>query len=409
MPPADRADRLVVDGLGRLPQFSHAGLTDDLIFVSGTLGSGQGLALVEGGVGPETAQTLRNIERILAAAGAGWDDVVKVSVYLADMDEFGAMNEAYGAFFDGPPPARITVGGVRLALGARVEIECVARRRPAPPADRVAAAPARRTGFVEHDGEQIFYEVVGQGGMPLVLSHGAGGNHAVWYQQVAPFAADRMVVTWDHRGYGRSTDRADRSGPEVAVGDLLAVLDELGIERADLVGQSMGGWTTVGVALARPGLARSLVLADTLGGITSDAIAAAVATRPPRPFAAPEVLGAHPALGTAFSAAQPERAHLYQSLGQMGSADAAVILPRLMAVSHDESEAARLTMPVLCVVGDRDPLFPPASIRALANLLPDARVVEISGCGHSPYFEDAPAWNAAVRQFLAVVESAAAS
>src|SRR3954447_25169262 len=101
MGPMARTDRLVVEGLGRLPQFSHAGLTDDLIFVSGTLGSGEGLTLVPGGVGAETTQTLHNIERILAAAGATWDDVVKVSVFLADMGEFGSMNDAYGAFFTG--------------------------------------------------------------------------------------------------------------------------------------------------------------------------------------------------------------------------------------------------------------------------------------------------------------------
>jgi len=402
-----RNDRLVVEGLGRLPQFTHAGLTDDLIFVSGTLGTGDGLALVAGGVGPETAQALRNVERILEAAGATWDDVVKVSVYLADIGEFAAMNEAYGAFFGDVPPARITVGDVGLALGAKVEIECVARR----PAASVswAKAPPRRTGFVEHDGERIYYEVVGEAGVPLVLSHGAGGNHAAWFQQVAPFAADRMVVTWDHRGYGRSTDRGDRSGPGVAALDLLALLDALGIERADLVGQSMGGWTIVGVALARPGLARSLVLADTLGGFTSAAIAAGLARRPADAFTSVDVLGSHPALSPAFSRREPERAHLYQSLGQMGSADVAVILPRLLMVTHDSSEAARLTMPILCVVGDRDPLFPPASVRALADLLPDARVVEISGCGHSPYFEDPTAWNAVVRHFLQALDSAPTS
>lgn len=396
-----RSDRLVIDGLGRLPQFSHAALSDDLVFVAGTLGTTEGFALADGGVGPETTQTLRNIERILDGAGASWDDVVKVSVYVADMADFGAMNEAYGAFFDGPPPARITIGGVQLALDARVEIECIARRRDARrPTTFPKGTPVRRTGFVDHDDERIYYEVVGEGGVPLVLSHGAGGNHAAWYQQVAPFAADRMVVTWDHRGYGRSTDRADRSGPEVAVGDLLAVLDELGIERADLVGQSMGGWTTVGVALARPSLARSIVLADTLGGFRSDAIDAGLARRARGVFGSPDLLGRHAALDPGFSEREPERAHLYQSLGRMGTADPAVILPRLTATTHDASEAARLTMPVLCIVGDRDPLFPPPSIRALADLLPDARVVEIVGSGHSPYFEDAPAWNAAVRHFL---------
>ncbi|HET6965080.1 MAG TPA: alpha/beta fold hydrolase [Acidimicrobiales bacterium] len=395
-------ERLVVDELPRLPQFCHAGLTEDLVFVSGTLGVEHD-SLVAGGVGPQTTRALENLGRILQAAGASWDDVVKVSVYLADMAEFPAMNEAYGTFFPGVPPARITVGGVGLALGARVEIECVARRRA--PARRGGNPPERRTGFVDHDGERIYYETVGSGGVPLVLSHGAGGNHAVWYQQVAPFARDRMVITWDHRGFGRSSDLGGRSGPQVAAGDLLAVLDHLGVSRADLVGQSMGGWSVVGAALARPSLARSLVLADTLGGFTSGAIAAGLERRRDGARGTPDVLGRHPALDPSFSECEPERAHLYQSLGRMGSADLAVILPRLLDTTHDESDAARLGMPVLCVVGDRDPLFPPASVRALADLLPDARVVEISGCGHSPYFEDAQAWNAAVRQFLSVLDA----
>lgn len=258
----------------------------------------------------------------------------------------------------------------------------------------------RRTGFVEHDGERIFYEVVGSGGTPLVLSHGAGGNHAVWFQQVAYFAQRRMVVTWDHRGFGRSTDNADASGPRVAVGDLLAILDELRIERADLVGQSMGGWTVVGAVLTRPGLARSLVLCDTLGGFTSPDIDAGLARRPPDPLGSPDVLGRHPALGSEFSERRPDLAHLYQCLGQMGTADSVTIIQRLLSVSHDATEATRLTMPILCIAGDRDPLFPPASIRALAALLPKARYAEIPGCGHSPYFEDPSAWNSAVEAFF---------
>ncbi|EQD51796.1 alpha/beta hydrolase fold protein [mine drainage metagenome] len=169
--------------------------------------------------------------------------------------------------------------------------------------------------------------MVGQGRLPLVLSHGAGGNHAVWYQQVAPFARGRAVVIWDHRGYGRSSDRAGRSGPAVATGDLLAILDHLGVERADLVGQSMGGWTTVGAALARPGLARSLVLSDTLGGFSSGAIDAALAQPRRVPSAPADLLGSHPALDPAFSTREPERAHLYQALGRMGSADPASSCP----------------------------------------------------------------------------------
>ncbi len=122
---------VIADGLGRLPQFSHATVAGELIFVSGTLGTlGKSFDLAPGGTGPQTTQTLRNIETVLHAAGADLGDVVKVSVYLAEMGTFQEMNEAYSEFFSATPPARITVGGVVLALGAAVEIECVARHVP---------------------------------------------------------------------------------------------------------------------------------------------------------------------------------------------------------------------------------------------------------------------------------------
>lgn len=408
--PGNRTERIVVDGLGRLPQFSHAGRIGDTLHVSGTLGTVEGLDLADG-IAAQTAQTLHNIGRILDVAGATWDDVAKVNVYLHDMGDFAGMNEAYSAFFGdgaGTPPARITVGGADLALGALVEMDCVAAspviRTPsdgARNATRTALTP-RRNGFVEHDGESIYHEVLGDGGVPLVLSHGAGGNHAIWFQQAAHFAADRTVVVWDHRGYGRSTDHAGRSGPAVATGDLLAVLDHLGIERADLVGQSMGGWTSVGVALERPALVRSLVLADTLGGITTPAIedAAAGAHRPEVPADAAQHLGLHPAIDPSLAERDPARAHLYQQLAETTSVDVPTLIGRLLETRRDATDAARITCPVLCVVGDRDPLFPPPAVRALADLLPDALVAEIPGSGHSPYFEDPELWNLVVGRFL---------
>lgn len=122
---------IVAPGLGRLPQFSHASIAGELIFVSGTLGTlGQSFDLAPGGTGPQTTQTLKNIETILQAADATLADLVKVSVYLSDMKTFPEMNAAYDAFFPDQPPARITVGGATLALGAAVEIECIARCRP---------------------------------------------------------------------------------------------------------------------------------------------------------------------------------------------------------------------------------------------------------------------------------------
>jgi 2-iminobutanoate/2-iminopropanoate deaminase len=119
-----------VEGIARLPAFSHAVVAGDTVYVAGTLGTADGgLELVEGGAGEQTAQVLRHIERILSACGASLGDVVKMNVYLTDMSQFEQMNEAYTSFFPGDPPARITVGCSELALGALVEIDCVAVRR----------------------------------------------------------------------------------------------------------------------------------------------------------------------------------------------------------------------------------------------------------------------------------------
>jgi 2-iminobutanoate/2-iminopropanoate deaminase len=122
-------EKVVVEGLARVPSFSHAVIAGDFVHVSGSLGTvGDSTELVEGGVGPQTTQTIQNIERILEAAGFGLANVVKMNVYLSDMADFQLMNEAYMEAIGDSPPARITVGGVDLALGGAVEIDCVAYR-----------------------------------------------------------------------------------------------------------------------------------------------------------------------------------------------------------------------------------------------------------------------------------------
>jgi 2-iminobutanoate/2-iminopropanoate deaminase len=116
-----------VPGLERLPAFSHATVVGDQVFVSGTLGIPPGSdGLTDGGTAAETTQALRNIETVLAGCGCSLADVAKVNVYLTDMSTFPAMNDAYIAIFGDDPPARITVGCNALALGAAVEIDCIA-------------------------------------------------------------------------------------------------------------------------------------------------------------------------------------------------------------------------------------------------------------------------------------------
>lgn len=107
--------------------FSPAVRAGDLLFLSGEIGRTPGsMTLVPGGIIPETEQTLRNLEATLKAQGGSMRDVVKCTAFLADMAEWPAMNSVYVRFFKKPFPARSALGANGLAMGARVEIECIA-------------------------------------------------------------------------------------------------------------------------------------------------------------------------------------------------------------------------------------------------------------------------------------------
>ncbi len=107
--------------------FSRAVLTGELVFLAGVLGTADG-GLVSGGITAETTQAIRNIGQALAVHDLTLADVVKCTVFLADVDEFDAMNTAYRAAFAPPRPARTTIGGADVVLDARIEIECIAAR-----------------------------------------------------------------------------------------------------------------------------------------------------------------------------------------------------------------------------------------------------------------------------------------
>ena len=106
--------------------FSTAVRVNDTLYLSGSVGVVPATGkLVEGGIRAETRQTLENISGNLQRFDSSMDDVVKCTVFLADIEEWAAMNDVYRTFFKNPP-ARSALGASGLALGARVEIECIA-------------------------------------------------------------------------------------------------------------------------------------------------------------------------------------------------------------------------------------------------------------------------------------------
>lgn len=114
-----------VPGESALP-FSEAVRVGDMLYLSGQLGTDSTGRLVAGGIGPETRQALTNIAAVLDRHGSSLDQVVKCTAMLADIKEWAAMNEVYLSFFQSHRPARSAFGTSGLALGARLELECMA-------------------------------------------------------------------------------------------------------------------------------------------------------------------------------------------------------------------------------------------------------------------------------------------
>ena len=119
------AEYFPVAGQRALP-FAEAVRVGDMLYLSGQIGTDSSRGLVSGGIEPETRQALTNIEAVLARHGATLADVVKCTAMLADMREWAAMNQVYVTFFRGHLPARSAFGTSGLALGARLELECMA-------------------------------------------------------------------------------------------------------------------------------------------------------------------------------------------------------------------------------------------------------------------------------------------
>ena len=202
--------------------------------------------------------------------------------------------------------------------------------------------------YAEINGTQMFYESHGEG-PALVFAHGRGGSHLSWWQQVAAFQHEYRCVTFDHRGWGLTLGTGKLPEPATFVADLEALLDHLGIERAVLVAQSMGGVTSLGFALAHPERVTGLVLADTTGGIGDASVVSLLEdVHPPEdPL--------RRALSDGFIESQPELTFLFGSIGRMNPPMPVSIVSGLFRnpAGPQAADLAGFAVPTLLVVGKR--------------------------------------------------------
>ncbi|MFM7403696.1 MAG: alpha/beta fold hydrolase [Erythrobacter sp.] len=233
----------------------------------------------------------------------------------------------------------------------------------------------------------------------LLFIHGAGANSAAWWQQFAAFAPAHHVIAYDLPGFGES-DAADPAAlAEQMVAAAVNVLAAAGASRARVVCQSLGGWTGVRLALARPDLIERLVLCCTLAGIAHPpGIQSFMAAREQMGARGPAALG----LTERFMAANPLMASVYRQLGAFNppadpSLAAGLFAPDFLVPPAD---LAAIAAPVLMIAGEHDPIWPPAALAGMVPCFANARQVVLPGTGHSPYFEQPEAFNRLIREFF---------
>ena len=253
--------------------------------------------------------------------------------------------------------------------------------------------------LMEQNGFRLYYEDTGGPGPTLLFLHGAGGNHLSWWQQVPVFAEEYRCVSMDQRGFGQSPDVSGGPGPASLATDALALLDHLGIARAALVAQSMGGWAAVGAAVRAPERFWAIVLANTVGNLSNTDIAALrqklAAASPPRPAVLWQA-----ALGETFRKTQPVRTFLYAQIAGQNAPLPADFRDQLGRLTTPAERFAATRVPTLFLTSDEDGLIWPELSKKVHEHVPGSRFERVNATGHSTYFERPDVFNREVAAFL---------
>lgn len=250
--------------------------------------------------------------------------------------------------------------------------------------------------ILEINSNQFYYEVHGEG-ETVVLAHGLGGNHATWYQQVAVLAKAYQVITFDHRGFGSSTDH-EKLGRAGFVSDLLALLDHLNIEKAALVGQSMGGGTVINFANQYPERVAGLVIADSIHGLVESDDVATIMDQ--ARLNTKNLSQLERVLGEAYRQENHAGTVLYQQINSFNATDKSNLVGEYASEKVSPQALADLGIAVMFISGQDDILFPIDAVRLVQEQVANSFIVEFDNCGHSAFYERAQEFNDSVLSFL---------
>ena len=247
---------------------------------------------------------------------------------------------------------------------------------------------------IDRDGVKIYYEDHGSG-QPILLSHGFSATSRMWAEQVAALKDDYRVIVWDMRGHGDSDSPGDdsRYSEALTIGDMAALLDECGVERAVIAGLSLGGYMSLAFNVEHADRVAALMLFDTGPGYRNDEAREAWnknAVEWGRDF---ETKG----LDTLKVRGSGEMQAAWHR-----SADGLARAARGMLTQHGSHVIGSLPgigVPTLVLVGENDTPFLGAT-DYMARKIPNATKAVIPDAGHAANLDQPEAFNDAVREFL---------
>lgn len=287
----------------------------------------------------------------------------------------------------------------RVALAVTCLAAAAIAARPVSEQAPAAAAPARREGHLEVPGARIFYVDGGGPGPAVVLLHAGTGSARVWVHQWEPLGqAGYRVIAYDRRGHGQTTTEPAGAAPAAAADDLHALAAGLQLDRFHLVGTAAGGIVAIDYALTYPERLRSLIVANSLGGVTDEAYLALGRRLRPKEFAAlpPDLRE----LGPAYRAANPDGADRWLALERTSRAPGPPPPPQPSRQRVTFQMLEGLRVPTLLLTGGADMYTPPAALQLFAARIPGAASLVLPDVGHSAFWEAPDAFNRAVIGFL---------
>jgi pimeloyl-ACP methyl ester carboxylesterase len=256
-----------------------------------------------------------------------------------------------------------------------------------------------KEGYARVPGARIFYRDTGGTGTPVILLHAATGSSRVWEYQVPAFtAAGYRVIAFDRRGWGRTELTSTEAQPGTAADDLGALLDQLNLDRIHVIGTAAGGFVALDFALSFPKRVRSLVVANSIGGVQdADYLELGRRIRPPEFDKLPPDFRE---LGPSYRADKAAGAERWKELEQIsrppGPPAPAQPLKNHITFAMLESIHA----PTLLLTGDADLYAPPPILKFFAERIKGSETLVIPEAGHSAYWEQPEIFNSAVLEFL---------